>query len=168
MKKLFALSGLLLLTSCMPPRILCMLDFSDYTQTYEFNISKEELKDRIVSAYTYDTGFFWAVMGKTPIVNEDVSEKYRKEELWLDKEKWNRDKAEIRANTGDTLNLIVGKYASPRDDIKFQVILKGEGNKSSLKINGFKYQQVRKCCEKKNYRKKLSRKIKRKFINKLD
>lgn len=168
MKKLIALSGLLLLTSCVPPPILCFLDFSDYTQTYEFNFSKDELKDRIVSAYTYDSSLFRAMLGQTPIVNDDVTEKYRQQPGWYDNENWSRFETEIRADTGDTLNIIVGRYFSPRDDLKFQVIVKGEGNKSSLTINGFKYQQVRKCCEKKDYRKKLSRKIKRKFINKLD
>lgn len=167
--RLFLLSALFLLSGCTLPKILCSLNFSDYIKTYEFNCSKDELKNRIFEAYWYDSSGFSRIFGKTNIENEDANEKYRKQYIYLNiKEHWQKVKPEVRANTADTLNLLIGKYASPRDDIQFQVILKGDGNHSSLTINGFKYQQVRKCCEKKDYRKKLSRKIKRKFINKLD
>lgn len=168
--RLFLLFGIfLLLTGCVPPPILCFLDFSDYSKTYEFDCSKEELKNRIFAAYWYDSNSFSRIFGKTNIENEDANKKYRQQYIYLNiKDHWHKVESEVRANTGDTLNLLIGKYASPRDDIRFQVILKGDENKSSLTVNGFKYQQMRKCCEKKDYRKKLSRKIKRKFINKLD
>ncbi|HEX6427798.1 MAG TPA: hypothetical protein VF008_08940 [Niastella sp.] len=161
--------SLCMLTSCVPPVMECFLNFSDYTKTYEFEFSKEELKKRIIDTYSYDESLFFKNLGRTVIEDENVNKKYRPSiGIWLDKSNWDKFKSEIRSNLSDTLNLIIGKHQS-RKQIAFQAIIQGDHNHSSLSVHGFKYKRRKACTgEREYYNLKLSGKIERKFINKLN
>ena len=157
-----------LLIGCVPAPLLCFLTFSNYTKTYGYDFSKEELKDRIIKAYSYDKGLLHQNLGKTLIENESINRAYRTSVVvWLDKGNWDQFKSEIRQNTPDTLNLTIGKLHSSKQ-IQFQVVVQGDENKSSLTILGFTYRQ-RKACRKDGeyYRLTLSDRIEKKFISKL-
>ncbi len=157
-----------MLSSCTLTPLTCFLNFSDYSKTYEFSYSKAELKDKIVEAYSYDESLLLKNLGKTIIENENINEAYRKSvDVWLDKKNWDTFKSEIRQNTADTLNIIIGKHQS-RKQIQLEAIVEGDNNKSSLTIHGFKYQRRRACLKNKEYYVlTLSEKIEKKFISKL-
>ena len=160
--------SLILLSSCTLAPLECLLKFFNYKKTYEFSFSKTELKDRIVDAYSYDESLLLKNLGRKIIENEEVNKAYRKSvDIWLDKKNWAKFKTEIRQNTADTLNIIIGKHQS-RKQIQLEAIIQGDNNKSSLTIDGFKYQR-RRACSKDNqyYVLTLSEKIDKKFISKL-
>ena len=74
------------LNGCQPPFIECVLNFPGFTKTYKFSFSKEELKNRIVEAYTYDESLLLKNFGLTLIENEEVDAQYRQSiEMWLEK-----------------------------------------------------------------------------------
>ncbi len=157
-----------LLTSCWPPPLLCRFDLSDFTKTYEFDCSKEELKDRIVEAYTYDVSLMSKLSGKRLIENADVNAEYRKaQQIWLEKKNWDDFKSDIRANTTDTLNIEIDKHLC-REQYSFQAVVSGDANKSSLTITKFKFER-RKACKKDSayYVVALPKRMERKFIDKL-
>ena len=157
-----------LLSSCTLAPLECFLNFSDFKKTYEFSFSKAELKDRIVDAYSYDESLLMKNLGKAIIENEEVNKAYRKSvDIWLDKKNWDKFKTEIRQNTADTLNIIIGKHQSGKQ-IQLEAIVHGDNNKSSLTMHGFKYQRRRACSKDKEYYVlTLSEKIEKKFISKL-
>ena len=160
--------SLCILSSCTLAPLECFLNFFDYNKTFEFNFSKEELKDRIVDTYSYDESLLLKNLGKSIIENEEVNKAYRKSvDIWLDKTNWDKLKSEIRQTTADTLNIIIGKHHC-RKQIQLEAIVKGDNDKSSLTIRSFKYQR-RKACnkDKEYYVLPLSEKIEKKFISKL-
>ncbi len=159
---------LCMFSSCTLAPLECFLNFSDYHKKHEFAFSKEELKDRILEAYSYDENLFVKNLGKTLIESENVNKKYRKSvDLWLDKGNWDKFKSEIKQNTSDTFTIIIVKYHS-RKLIQLDAIIQGNNNKSSLTIHKFKYQQ-RKACnrEKEHYILTIYKKPDKKFIRKL-
>lgn len=121
-----------------------------------------------MEAYSYDESLLLKNLGKTIIENEEVNKAYRKGvDIWLDKKNWDKFKTEIRQNTVDTLNIIIGKHQS-RKQIQVQAIIQGDNNKSSLIIHGFKYQRRKACSKDKEYYVlPLSERIEKKFISKL-
>jgi hypothetical protein len=121
-----------------------------------------------VEAYSYDKSLLVKNFGKTIIENNDVNKAYRKSVgLWLNKKNWDKFKTEIRQNTADTLNIIIRKHQS-RKEIQLYAIIQGDNNKSSLTIQGFKYQRLRACSkDQEYYLLSLSEKIDKKFISKL-
>ena len=155
--------------SCTLAPLECFLTFSDYQKTYKYNFSKEELKNRIIEAYSYDESLLLKNLGKTLIENEEVNKKYRTSiYLWLDKSNWDNFKSEIWHNTTDTLNLVIGKHHSRRQ-IQFQATIEGDKEKSSLTVHGFKYQQRKSCNKDREYYVlTLSERINKKFITKLN
>jgi hypothetical protein len=165
---LLIVSSLCILASCTLAPLQCFLSFSDYTKTYEFPFSREELKDRIIEAYSYDESLLLKNLGKTVIENEEVNKTYRTSvTVWLDKSNWDKFRLRIRRETPDTLNLVIGKHLS-RKQIRLQAIVQGDANRSTLTIHGFKYQQRRPCKkDKEYYLLTLSEKIEKKFISKL-
>ena len=88
--------------SCTLAPLECFLTFSDYQKTYKYNFSKEELKNRIIEAYSYDESLLLKNLGKTLIENEEVNKKYRTSiDLWLDKSNWDNFKSQIRLLCGE-------------------------------------------------------------------
>ena len=165
---LSVLSLLIVFTSCTRGLILCFIDFYDLEETYEFDFSKEELKNRIVASYSYNESVFLKIIGKNLIENENVNKEYRKSvEIWLDKRNWDKFKSEIRNNTSDTLNLLIGKH-NIRKEINFLAIIQGNNNKSSLTIKQIKYTRKRVCNKDHEYYKiKVVGKIEDILIDKL-
>ncbi|UTW65500.1 hypothetical protein KFE94_12660 [bacterium SCSIO 12643] len=157
------------ISSCTPSVLVCYLKFSDYKKTYDFNFSKTELKNRIVEAYTYDKSLLLKNFGLTLIEEETVNSEYRKSvEVWLDKGDWDDVKSEIRNNTSDTLNLLIGKHHS-RKQIQLLAIIAGDSTMSSLTIMNIEYQRKRACENEKMYHKlKISNQIDQKLIKKLE
>lgn len=165
---LIALCLLFLFSGFTPPLLECFLKFTDFERTYEFEFSKEELKNQIVEAYTYDKSLLLKNFGLTLIENEEVNAEYRQSvDIWLDKRNWDEVKSEIRSNTGDTLNLLIRKHHS-RKQIKLTAIIDGDNDRSSLTINNIEYKR-RKACDKDKeyYRIRISNKIEKKLIKKL-
>lgn len=146
----------------------CFLKFTGFEKTYEFDFSKEELKNRIVEAYTYDKSLLLKNLGLTLIQNEAVNSEYRQNvEVWLDKQNWDVVKADIRNNTADTLNLLVGKHHS-RKQIKLLAIIDGDHDKSKFTIMNIEYQRTRACDRDKDfYKLRIANKIDKKLIEKL-
>ena len=165
---LAAFSFTFFVSSCTPAHLKCLLLFKNYGKTFNFNFSKSELKNRIVEAYSYNESLLLQNLGKTLVENEQVNAKYRKSiDNWLDKQNWEEFRTEIRNNTSDTLNIIVGKHWS-RKQIKLTAILNGDDQKSSLVIDSFEFQRKWSCKKgEEYYREKSSKKIEKKFINKL-
>lgn len=160
--------GSFLCTNCVPPKLLCQFDLSDFTKTYEFNYSKEELKDRIVEAYTYDVSLMSKLSGKRLIENTDVNTEYRKtQQIWLEKKNWDSFKSDIRQKTTDTLNIEILKHLC-RERYSFQAVVSGDATQSSLTITNFKFQR-RKACKKDSlyYVVELPKRMEQKFIRKL-
>lgn len=160
---------LLLMNSCVPPRLLCFLELTNFEKTYDFDFSKEELKNQIVEAYTYDKSLLIKNLGSTLIENKEINAQYRKSvDIWLNKNNWDKVKSEIRNNTADTLYLEIRKHHS-RKSINLMAIIKGNDKKSSLTIKDIKYRQ-RKACKKEQeyYRMKISDKIEKKLIEQLN
>ncbi len=153
---------------CTPYLPQCFLKLIDYEKTYAFDFSKEELKNKIVEAYTYDKSLLVKNLGITLIENEKVDSEYRKSlDIWLDKGNWNEVKSEIRINTNDTLYLLIGKHHSMKQ-IKLTAIIHGEKNNSSLTIKNIEYEQRKACTLDKDYYKiRISNKIESKLIEKL-
>jgi hypothetical protein len=170
MEKTFSLILLILITnfSCTPGIMKCFLDFEYFNKTFEFDFSKEYLKNKIVESYSYNESFLLKNLGVTLIENEQVNSKYQKSvNIWLDKNNWDKFKSEIRNNTTDTLNIIIGKQHS-RKEIKFTAIVKGDDKNSSLELKKLHYQKRNNCKKEKDYYLiKLSKKIEGKFIEKL-
>lgn len=111
------------LSSCTPGLMRCYLTFTDYEKSVEFDFSKEELKNRIIEAYSYDQSLLLQNFGKTLIENEQINNEYRKSvDVWLDKYNWDQFKSKIISNTPDTLNIIIGKHFSWQR-IKFTVVV---------------------------------------------
>lgn len=146
----------------------CFLNFTDYEKTYEFDFSKEELKNRIVEAYTYDKSLLLKNFGLTLIESKAVNSEYRQSvDVWLDKKNWDNVKSEIRNNIVDTLNLLIVKHHS-RKQIKLLAIIDGDNEKSRLTIMNIEYQRRRACEKDKDiYKLKISSKIDKKLIEKL-
>ena len=44
--------------SCTPSKFLCIQEFPNYEQKFEFDFSKDKLKERIIDAYPYDISVF--------------------------------------------------------------------------------------------------------------
>ncbi len=83
-RHLILLTLLISVSGCTPPLLQCFLKFTDYEKTYEFDFSKEELKNRIVEAYTDDKSLLLKNFGLTLIQNETVNSKYRKSNnVWV-------------------------------------------------------------------------------------
>lgn len=167
-RQLVLLTLLFSISGCTPPLLQCFLKFTDYEKTYEFDFSKEELKNRIVEAYTYDKSLLLKNFGLTLIENKVVNSEYRQSvDVWLDKKNWDSVKSEIRNNTADTLNLLIGKHLS-RKQIKLLALIYGDNEKSSLTIRKIEYQRRRACeKEKEYYQLRISDKIDKKLIEKL-
>ncbi|MEQ8518848.1 MAG: hypothetical protein RLN79_08905 [Cytophagales bacterium] len=167
-RQLILLTLLISISGCTPPLLQCFLKFTNYEKTYEFDFSKEELKNRIVEAYTYDKGLLLKNFGLTLIQSEAVNSEYRKSvDVWLDKKNWDDVKSEIRNNTSDTLNLLMGKHHS-RKQIKLLAIIDGDNEKSKFTIMNIEYQRRRACEKEKNYYKlRIANKIDKKLIEKL-
>jgi hypothetical protein len=167
-RNLIILTILISISGCTPPLLQCFLKFNDYEKTNEFDFSKEELKNRIVEAYTYDKSLLLKNFGLTLIESEAVNSEYRKSvDVWLDKQNWDDMKADIRNNTADTLNLIIGKFHS-RKQIQLLAIIDGDNDKSSLSIMNIEYQRRRACEKDKTfYKLKVSRKIDKKLIERI-
>jgi soluble P-type ATPase len=92
-----------LVSGCTLPLLQCFLKFTNFEKTYEFDFSKEELKNQIVEAYTYDKSLLLKNLGLTLIQNEKVNSEYRQNvDIWLDKKNWDEVKSEIRSNTTDS------------------------------------------------------------------
>lgn len=165
---LILLTLLISVYGCTNPLLQCFLKFNNYEKAYEFDFSKQELKNRIVEAYTYDKGLFLKNFGLVLIEGEEVNSEYRQSiEIWLDKKKWDNVKSEIRNYTADTLNLLIGKHNS-RKQIKLLAIIDGDSYMSKLTIMNIEYQR-RRACEKYNdfYKLKVSSKIDKKLIEKI-
>lgn len=167
---LFILLIFCTLGGCQPLPILCLLNFADYHKTYHFDFPVEELKNRIIASYSYDESLFAINFGKVLIENEEVNGKYRRSvDIWLDKRNWEQFKSEIRQNTGDTLNLIIGKLHSGKQKIQLQVIVQGTEGHSSLTIHGLRYQQQKACRKSEEYYLKvLPERIEKRFIRLLE
>jgi|GEM_PF-1496284 len=167
-RHLIIITLLISISGCTPPLMLCFLKFTDYEKTYEFNFSKEELKNRIVEAYTYDKSLLLKNFGLTLIQSEAVNSEYRQSvEVWLDKQNWDDAKSEIMNNTADTLNLLIGKHHS-RKQIKLLAIIDGDNDKSRLTIMDIEYQRRRACDKEKDfYKLRIVNNIDKKLIEKL-
>ena len=167
-RHLILLTVLISVSGCTPPLLQCFLNFTDYEKTYEFDFSKEELKNRIVEAYTYDKSLLLKNFGLTLIECKAVNSEYRQSvDVWLDKKNWDNVKSEIRNNTADTLNLLIGKHHS-RKQIKLLAIIDGDNDKSRLTIMNIEYQRRRACEKDKDfYKLKISSKIDKKLIEKI-
>jgi len=159
---------ILFITSCLPPYLNCSFEFKGYNKKYEFDISKEDLKDEIVKAYSYDKGLFVKNLGYITLTNQAVSNKYRRlPEFRLDRKNWDDFKDEIRNNTADTLKLSLGRHRS-RSGLDFIAVVNGNEKKSSLTIINMEYARKRLCKkDEKYYKSKAERKIARKLIRKL-
>ncbi len=159
---------LILISGCTPPLLQCFLNFKDFEKTYEFEFSKEELKNRIVEAYTYDKSLLLKNLGLTLIQNEEVNSEYRQSvDIWLDKQNWDEVKSEIRSNTTDTLNLLIGKHHSGKQ-IRLLALIKEDNDKSSLTVRNIEYKRRKACYKDKEYYKiRVSDKIDKKLIEKL-
>ena len=155
-------------SGCSPPLLQCFLKFTDYEKTYEFDFSKGELKNRIVEAYTYDKSLLLINFGLTLIENEAINSEYRQSiDVWLDKQNWDEVKSDIRNNTADTLNLLIGKFHS-RKQIQLLAIIDGDNEKSNLSIMDIEYQRRRACEKDKDfYKLKISSQIDQKLIEKI-
>lgn len=165
---LIILALLLPISGCTLVPFQCMLKFADYEKTYEFDFSKEELKNRIVEAYTYDRSLLSKNLGLTLIQNEAINSEYRKSiEVWLKKQNWDNVKSEIRNDTSDTLNLLIKKHHS-RKQIKLLAIIDGDSQKSSLKIMDIEYLRKKSCNKEDDYYKlRVNNKIDKKLIKEL-
>ena len=155
-------------SGCSPPLLQCFLKFTDYEKTYEFDFSKGELKNRIVEAYTYDKSLLLINFGLTLIENEAINSEYRQSiDVWLDKQNWDEVKSDIRNNTAETLNLLIGKFHS-RKQIQLLAIIDGDNEKSNLSIMDIEYQRRRACEKDKDfYKLKISSQIDQKLIEKI-
>lgn len=165
-KYLIFLFIIFIMNSCTPPLLLCFLEFSNFEKTYDFKFSKEELKNQIVEAYTYDENLFKKNFAITLIENKKVNSQYNKSvEVRLDKENWDKLKSEIRTNTPDTLALLIRKN---RKEINLIAIIDGNSEKSSLTIKNVEYKR-RKVCKKETeyYKTKVTDKIEKKLIAKI-
>lgn len=165
---LIILTILISVSGCSPPLLQCFLKFTDYEKTYEFDFSKGELKNRIVEAYTYDKSLLLINFGLTLIENEAINSEYRQSiDVWLDKQNWDEVKSDIRNNTADTLNLLIGKFHS-RKQIQLLAIIDGDNEKSNLSIMDIEYQRRRACEKDKDfYKLKISSQIDQKLIEKI-
>jgi len=163
---LLFLIGVFSLSSCTPPLLQCFLELPNLQKTYHFKFSKEELKNQIVDAYTYDKSRFNKNFILTLIENESLNDQFRKNiEIRLDKENWNKLKSEIRVNTPDTLNLLIRKN---RKEINLLAIIDGNRDSSSLTIKNIQYKR-KKACKKETefYQIKITDKIEKKLIGKV-
>lgn len=156
-------------SGCTPSLMHCFLKFTDYEKKYKFDFSKEELKNRIVEAYTYDKSLLLKNLGMTLIESEAINSEYRESvDVWLDKKNWDDVKSKIRNNTPDTLSLLIGKHHS-RKQIKLLAIIEGDSDKSTLTIVNIEYQRQRVCERDKDfYKLKISSKIDKKLIEKIN
>ena len=167
-RHLILLTLLISVSGCTLPLLQCFLKFTDYEKTYKFDFSKEELKNRIVEAYTYDKSLFLKNFGLTLIESKAVNSEYRQSiDIWLDKQNWDDVRSDIRNNTVDTLNLLIGRFHS-RKQIQLLAIINGDNEKSSLTITNIEYQRRRACEKDKDfYKLKISNKINKKLIEKI-
>ena len=157
-----------LMCSCTLAPLRCLLSFDGYEKTYTFSCGKAKLKDRIIDAYTYDCSTLAKNAGLTLIESAEVNAKYRQStEIWLDKTNWDGFRHEIRLNTADTLQLIIGKHHS-RTEIRCLAIVDGNATTSSLTITDVHYHR-KKACRKASdhYLVKVSDRIDRKLIDQL-
>jgi hypothetical protein len=120
--------------SCTPAKFLCILEFPNYEQKFEFDFSKDKLKDRIIDAYTYDISVFRMLFGATSIQEKLVNSEYNQRvDFYLSKSNWDHFKSTIRLNTADTLNIIIAKHLS-RKELHVKMVIEGNSEKSSLTI----------------------------------
>jgi len=168
MKKV--LSGLIfiLLSGCTPPLLLGHLEFDDVDKTYEFNFSKEKLKDKVVDLYSYDVGILSKNLGRTLIENPEVNKKYRRSTTeWLDRKTWDEHKVAIRQSLTDTTDIRIVKHHSPKS-IRIRVIISGNENNSKLRVINISADRKRQFSKSRDYYKvKLIRKIENKFVDRL-
>lgn len=145
------------------------LEFNDFDKTYEFNISKERLKDKIVDRYTYDVGLLSKNFDKTLIENPEVNKKYRISlNEWLDKSNWDKYKTEIRQSIGDTTYIHIVKHHS-RKSIRIRLILAGDDDRSSLRIINLTADRRKEFAKSRDFhRDKLTKKVEKKFINQIN
>lgn len=157
-----------LFNSCTLPPLQCLLEFSGYQKQFNFDFSKNELKSRIIDAYSYDISVTRKIFGITCIEEESINQKYRQSvDIWLDKSNWDTFKSEIQNNTQDTLTITIRKHLS-RKELRFRVLIDGDVNKSVLTIQKMEYNQPKKCDkDQKHYQTKFDKKINRTFIDKL-
>jgi len=161
--------ALCLLNSCVLPPLSCVLEFEGLEKKYKFKISKDELKDKIVEAYSYDVSLGSKLLGAYLIEETLVNKKYRySADVWLDRKSWDEFKSEVRDETQDTLNIIIGKHLS-RKELCFRVIIEGDTTSSSLTIQKVGYQQAKSCKrDLEHYESKFSNRIENKFVDKLN
>ena len=121
-----------------------------------------------MEAYTYDKSLLLINFGLTLIENEAINSEYRQSiDVWLDKQNWDEVKSDIRNNTADTLNLLIGKFHS-RKQIQLLAIIDGDNEKSNLSIMDIEYQRRRACEKDKDfYKLKISSQIDQKLIEKI-
>ncbi len=145
--------------------LLCQLTYDDFNESYDFNCSKEALKDRIVAAYTYKDHPPHRI-GTTTIGNEQIdTTRQRTSNFRLTKKNWAQFKPEIRANMSDTIGISINKGLKA---IKFTAIVSGNDKNSRLTIQTLKYIRRRECKkEPAFYQKEAAKRIQKRFIKKL-
>jgi hypothetical protein len=152
-----------LLSSCTLPLLLGHLEYPDFDKTYEFNFSKEMLKDKIIDQYSYDVGLLSKNLGRTLIENPEVDKKYR-----LDKTNWDNYKDEIRKSLKDTVDIHIVKHHS-RKSIYLKLIIDGDEHKAKLRIINVTADRRRECTKPKDfYKEKIVKRIESKFIEDLN
>lgn len=157
------------LNACTPPIFLCLLEFPEYEQKFDFGFSKDKLKDRIIDAYTYDISVFSMLFGATSVKEKSVNREYNQSvDFFLSKRNWDQFKSTIRLNTADTLDIIIGKHLS-RKELHIKIVIDGDSEKSSLTIRKISYTQVRRCNKSKAYYQlRLSKRIQKKLLVQLE
>ncbi len=169
MKILYVGLFVTLLSSCTLPLLLGHLEYPDFDKTYEFNFSKEMLKDKIIEQYSYDVGLLSKNLGRTLIENPEVNKKYRlSTNEWLDKTNWDKYKDEIRKSLKDTVDIHIVKHHS-RKSIYIKLIIDGDEHKSKLRIINVTADRRREFTKPNDlYKEKVVKRIESKFIEDLN
>jgi hypothetical protein len=158
-----------MLSGCTLPMMLGLVEFSDFDRTYEFNFSKNKLKDKIVDQYSYDIGLLSKNLGRTLIESPGINIKYRISITeWLDKENWDEYRTEIRQSITDTTDILIVKQHS-RKSIQVRLIIDGDERTSKLRVINVTARRRREFREPPDYYKyKITKKLEKKFIEKLN
>ena len=145
------------------------IEFNNFDQVYEFNFSKEMLKDKIVEQYTYDVGLLSKNLGRTLIENPEVNRKYRISTAeWLDRRSWDSYKAEIRHSLTDTTDVLIAKHHS-RKSIYIRLIIEGDERTSRLRIINVTARRRREFEKPPEfYKDELIKKIENKFVGRVN
>jgi hypothetical protein len=157
-----------LLNACVPPPLSCVLQFEGFEKRYEFNMSKDKLKDKIIEAYSYDKSVGSKLLGAHVIEEAAVEREFRKSlDTRLDKSNWDEFKSEIRQGTTDTLHITIGQHIRCKAT-SFLVLIDGDNTSSTVTIQNLKYHQRKNCKrDMEHYENKFSDRIESKFIKKL-